>query len=76
MAEERPTLEPIQREWYSVTEVALRLGISERRVWKMLSQGELKAHRMGQKLVRIHRDEISRYESEISEYEADDSSEG
>ena len=76
MAEERPTLEPIQREWYSVSEVALRLGISERRVWKMLKAKELTAHRMGQKLVRIHRDEISRYESEISEYEANDSSKG
>ena len=55
MAEERPTLEPIQREWYSVTEVALRLGISERRVWKMLKAKELTAHRMRQKLVRIAR---------------------
>ena len=46
MAEERPTLEPIQREWYSVTEVALRLGISERQVWRMLKAKELTAHRM------------------------------
>ena len=76
MAEDRPTLEPIQREWYSVTEVALRLGISERQVWRMLKAKELTAHRMARKLVRIHRAEISRYESEISEYEADDSSEG
>jgi len=76
MTEERPTLEPVRRDWYSVTEVALRLGISERRVWKMLSQGELKAHRMGQKLVRIHRDEIDRYESAISEYATDDSDKG
>jgi len=76
MTEERPTLEPVRRDWYSVTEVARRLGISDRRVWKMLSQRELRAHRMGQKLVRIHRDEIDRYESEISEYEASADKEG
>jgi len=71
MSGERPTLEPVQRDWYSVADVAIKLGMSKATIRKMVRGGQLQAHRMAGKLVRIHRDEIRRFEDGVTSQEGE-----
>jgi len=41
------------RELYTVEEAALYLGVSNKTVYKWISEGKLKASRLGQRMIRI-----------------------
>jgi excisionase family DNA binding protein len=53
--------EIVTREWYSIKEVAHRLGVVPATVERLVAKGEIKANRVGPKLIRIHQSELDRY---------------
>jgi len=53
--------EIVTREWYSIKEVAHRLGVVPVTVERLVAQGKIKASRVGPKLIRIHQSELDRY---------------
>ena len=48
--------EIVTREWYSIKEVAHRLGVVPATVERLVAKGKIKA-----KLIRIHQSELDRY---------------
>ena len=53
--------EIVTREWYSIKEVAHRLGANTALIERLVASGQLKASRVGKKLIRIHQAELDRY---------------
>lgn len=51
-----------RRRYLSVKEVAAELGIGESTVYDEIQRGNLKAKRFGKKAIKIHLEELSRYE--------------
>jgi excisionase family DNA binding protein len=45
---------------HKVTSVALRLGVSERHVRRLIASGELPVHRIG-RAVRVSEDDLARF---------------
>jgi len=53
--------EMVTREWYSIKEVAHRLGVVPVTVERLVANGKIQASRVGPKLIRIHQSELDRY---------------
>jgi len=53
--------EIVTREWYSIKEVAHRLGVAPGTVERLVASNAITASRMGKKLIRIHQSELERY---------------
>ena len=53
--------ELVTREWYSIKEVAHRLGVVPATVERLVNKGKIKASRVGKKLIRIHQSDLDRY---------------
>ena len=53
--------EIVTREWYSIEEVAHRLGVVPATVERLVNKGKIKASRVGKKLIRIHPSDLDRY---------------
>ena len=54
-------IEVVTREWYSIKEVAHRLGVVPATVERLVNKGKIKASRVGKKLIRIHQSDLDRY---------------
>ena len=50
--------------YLSVDEVAAELGVGRTTVYEEVARGKLKAKRFGRKNIKIHVDELARYERE------------
>lgn len=53
-----------RRKYLTTDEVAQELGIGRSTVYEEITRGNLKAKRFGKKNIRIHVDELKRYEEE------------
>ncbi len=53
-----------RRKYLSLDEVARELGISRTTVYEEVVAGNLRAKRFGKKQIRVHVDELARYERE------------
>jgi excisionase family DNA binding protein len=53
-----------RRKYMTIQEVADYLTIGRTSAYELISQGDIKAKRFGKKNVRVHVDELKRYEAE------------
>lgn len=53
-----------RRRYLTVTEVAGYLGIGRSSAYDLIGRGEIQAKRFGKRNVRVHIDELKRYEEE------------
>jgi excisionase family DNA binding protein len=51
----------------SVRDVAAIFGTSERHIWRLIRNGELRAEHLGPRCTRIFDSEIARYRASLSE---------
>ncbi len=63
-AERSTMLKDKRRSYMTVGEVAEHLSIGLSSAYDLISSGELKAKRFGKRNVRVHVDELERYERE------------
>lgn len=57
-------MEDKRRRYLTVLEVAEYLSIARSTAYDLISRGEIKAKRFGKRSVRVHVDELRRYERE------------
>ena len=50
-----------ERTWLTVPEVAKELRIPRTRAYELIARGELPAVRIGQRSIRVNRDELNRF---------------
>jgi len=50
----------------TVKEAAETLGVSPHRAWGMIREGELPAVKLGERTLRVHKDELTRFISDRS----------
>jgi excisionase family DNA binding protein len=48
-----------KHEWLTVTEVAQHYRVSIRTIHRMIQSGQLRARKIGPRLIRIHRSELN-----------------
>lgn len=54
-------METREREWLKVPEAAEELGIPRTRCYALIASGELPAVRIGEKSIRLNRQELERF---------------
>jgi excisionase family DNA binding protein len=50
-----------RREWLTVPELALLLGVPRTRAYELIQSGELPAVRLGERTIRVNREELERF---------------
>ena len=50
--------EPATRRWASLIEAAAHIGVSEKTIRRMISDGEITGYRMGPRLIRVDLHEL------------------
>jgi excisionase family DNA binding protein len=50
-----------RREWLTVPELALLLGVPRTRAYELIQRGELPAVRLGERTIRVNRQELERF---------------
>jgi excisionase family DNA binding protein len=50
-----------RREWLTVPEVARLLGVPRTRAYELIQRGELPAVRLGERTIRVNRQELERF---------------
>jgi excisionase family DNA binding protein len=50
-----------RREWLTVPELALLLGVPRTRAYELIQRGELPAVRLGERTIRVNREELERF---------------
>ncbi len=53
--------EATERAWLTVPEAAVELRIPRTRCYELIAQGELPAVRIGERSIRVHREELERF---------------
>jgi len=51
----------IRREWLKVPEIARLLGVPRTRAYELIQRGELPAVRLGERTIRVNRQELERF---------------
>ena len=54
-------METTEKEWLKVPEAAELLGLPKTRAYELVQQGELPAVRIGERSIRINRQELERF---------------
>ncbi len=49
---------PVDSPWFTPNQAAAHLAVSARTLYRLIEQGKLPAHRVGTRIVRIHRDDL------------------
>jgi excisionase family DNA binding protein len=50
-----------RREWLTVPELALLLGVPRTRAYELIQRGELPAVRLSERTIRVNREELERF---------------
>ncbi len=58
---ETKTPSTVKRAWLTVPEVATELHIPRSRAYELIAQGELPAVRVGERSIRVNRNELERF---------------
>ena len=54
-------METTEKEWLKIPEVAELLGLPKTRAYELVQQGELPAVRIGERSIRVNRQELERF---------------
>ena len=54
-------METTEKEWLKVREAAELLGLPKTRAYELIQQGELPAVRIGERSIRVNRQELERF---------------
>lgn len=49
---------PVDSPWFTPNQAAAYLKTSTRSLYRMIEQGKVPCHRMGTRIVRLHRDDL------------------
>jgi excisionase family DNA binding protein len=60
-----PTIQPQTRRWVSLTLGAEHIGVSEKTLRRMISQGRIRGYRVGPRLIRVDLNELDALASPI-----------